>query len=140
MKIKFLEGINKGKEVEFTSPCITIGRDGGNQLILDTDGVSRCHAELRQKADGSWEICDLNSTNGVKVNGRRIESSAPVSEGITLSIGENTLLLSDLTLEPSRVIFNPIISAPDPAEKELPPAALFSFFCGILFRNVVQYD
>ena len=121
MKIKFLEGINKGKEVEFTSPCITIGRDGGNQLILDTDGVSRCHAELRQKADGSWEICDLNSTNGVKVNGRRIESSAPVSEGITLNIGENTLLLSELTLEPSRVIFNPIISAPDPAEKELPP-------------------
>ena len=26
------------------------------------------------------------------------------------------------------------------SEKELPPAALFSFFCGILFRNVVQYD
>ena len=123
MKIKFLEGINKGKELEFTSPCITVGRDGGNQLILDTDGVSRCHAELRQNADGSWEVHDLNSTNGVKVNGQRINTSAPVSEGVTLSIGENTLLLSGLTREPSRVIFNPIISAPVPEFKEIPVAA-----------------
>ena len=124
MKIKFLDGINRGKEVEFTSPCITIGRDGGNQLVLDTDGVSRCHAELRQNADGSWEICDLNSTNGVKINGKRINTSAPVSEGVTLSIGENTLLLSSLNLEPSRVIFNPIISTPAPSEKELPPVVI----------------
>ena len=110
MKIKFLEGPYKDREVEFTSPGITIGRDGGNQLILDTDGVSRCHAELKQLPDGSWQICDLNSTNGVKVNGRRIDGPVTVKDGDNLTVGENTMTVTQLNPEPSRVIFNPIIS------------------------------
>lgn len=112
MKIKFLEGPYAGREFEFNSPGVTIGRDGGNQLFLDTDGVSRCHAELNQLPDGSWQVSDLNSTNGVKVNGVRIDSAAPVRDGDTLVIGENTLTVSQLSQEPARVIFNPIISTP----------------------------
>lgn len=118
MKIKFLEGIYQGKEFEFNSPAVTIGRDGGNQLILDTDGVSRCHAELKQMTDGRWEIHDLNSTNGVKINSVRISGSAPVNNGDLLGIGENTLLVTALNPEPSRVIFNPIVST---QETSVPP-------------------
>ena len=81
MKITILEGPFKGREFDFTSPSVTIGRDGGNQLILDTDGVSRCHAEIKQLADGSWIISDLNSTNGVKIGGVRIDGSAPMTDG-----------------------------------------------------------
>lgn len=110
MKIKFLNGIYSGRELEFNTPSVTIGRDGGNQLILDTDGVSRCHAELKQLPDGSWVVQDLNSTNGVKVNGVRIDGPAPVGEGTALVIGENHLLVTALSQEPAPVIFNPIIS------------------------------
>lgn len=115
MKIRFLEGPYKGNEYEFTSSCVTIGRDGGNQLVLDTDGVSRCHAELKQNADGSWIVCDLNSTNGVKVGGSRIDGTHPVSDNSQLVIGENLIEISQLSQEPARVIFNPIISTPPPA-------------------------
>ena len=110
MKIKFLNGIYSGRELEFNTPSVTIGRDGGNQLILDTDGVSRCHAELKQLPHGSWVVQDLNSTNGVKVNGVRIDGPAPVGEGTELVIGENHLLVTALSQEPAPVIFNPIIS------------------------------
>ena len=120
MKIKFLNGIYSGRELEFNTPSVTIGRDGGNQLILDTDGVSRCHAELKQLPDGSWQVQDLNSTNGVKINGVRIDGPAPVTEGVELTVGENHLLITALSQEPAPVIFNPIISPGVTAEPSEP--------------------
>ena len=120
MKIKFLNGIYSGRELEFNTPSVTIGRDGGNQLILDTDGVSRCHAELKQLPDGSWQVQDLNSTNGVKINGVRIDGPTPVTEGVELTVGENHLLITALSQEPAPVIFNPIISPGVTAEPSEP--------------------
>ena len=117
MKITILNGVYQGKEFDFTTPVVTIGRDGGNQLILDTDGVSRCHAKLQQLPDGQWEVKDLNSTNGVKLDGRRIDGPVVIHEGVKLQVGENLLLVSDLSQEPPQVIFNPIISITPPAEE-----------------------
>jgi hypothetical protein len=82
---------------------------------------------LKQLPHGSWVVQDLNSTNGVKVNGVRIDGPAPVGEGTELVIGENHLLVTALSQEPAPVIFNPIISpgiASDIPESapEVPPA------------------
>jgi pSer/pThr/pTyr-binding forkhead associated (FHA) protein len=93
MKITFLDGPYKGKKFEINSPKVTIGRDGGNQLILDTDGVSRCHAEFQQLPDGSWIVRDLNSTNGVKIAGVRIDGTAVLNENFEVTIGENRIKL-----------------------------------------------
>ena len=41
--------------------------------MLDDANVSRKHAEVRPSG-GSWTVRDLGSTNGVKVNGRRIDT------------------------------------------------------------------
>lgn len=46
-----------------------IGR-GGN-IKINSPGVSREHAKLTRKADGSYILEDLNSTNGTFVNGQR---------------------------------------------------------------------
>lgn len=118
MKIKILNGIYREKEFEFTTPTVSIGRDSGNQLILDTDGVSRCHAVLKQLPDGCWEVSDLNSTNGVKINGTRIDGPVKIHEASKIIIGENELLVTGLSQEPPQVIFNPIISL-SPAENSV---------------------
>lgn len=55
-----------------------IGRDG--DIKINKPGVSREHAKLIKKSDGSFTIEDLNSTNGTFVNGQRI-----VVKNITLS-------------------------------------------------------
>ena len=120
MKIKITNGVLQGREFEFTTDIVTIGRDAGNQFVLDTDGVSRCHAEMEQLNDGTWCINDLNSTNGVRVNGVRIDSTAPIADGAEIIIGENTFVVSGLSPEPARVIFSPIISAPVPEVKSTP--------------------
>jgi Protein of unknown function (DUF3662)/FHA domain len=50
----------------------TIGRSRDSDVVLDDANVSRHHAEIRPSG-ASWIIVDLGSTNGVKVNGRRLE-------------------------------------------------------------------
>ena len=56
-------------------PRATIGRSKDADCVLRDPNVSRRHAELRQAESGDWQIVDLGSTNGVKVNGRRVSSS-----------------------------------------------------------------
>jgi hypothetical protein len=52
-----------------------IGRSSGCRLVVDHDTISRYHAELRRTHEG-WEIHDLGSTNGTRVNGWRVERAA----------------------------------------------------------------
>jgi hypothetical protein len=53
-------------------PTATLGRSKEADCIIDDPNISRRHAELRRSSVGDWQIVDLNSTNGVKVNGRRV--------------------------------------------------------------------
>ena len=46
--------------------------------MLDDANVSRKHAEVRPSG-GSWIVRDLGSTNGVKVNGKRVDPDRPQS-------------------------------------------------------------
>lgn len=50
----------------------TIGRLSDSDIVIDDQNVSRRHAELHAVGD-SYELVDLGSTNGSKVNGQRIE-------------------------------------------------------------------
>src|SRR4051794_14702390 len=55
-----------------------LGRSRDCDLVIDDPNVSRHHAEVRPSG-GSWIVNDLGSTNGVKVNGRRVDPSRPQS-------------------------------------------------------------
>ena len=112
MKITFLNGKKQGSVLEFSTPSVTVGRDPSNMLTLNTDGVSRCHAEFRQLPEGGWVVVDLNSTNGTKLDGAKIAGQAPLTEGCRVEIGENQMELSDLKSAPAQVIFNPIVTPP----------------------------
>lgn len=70
----------------------TIGRDPGCELMLDNLGVSRRHAQLREIGD-RYIIEDMNSTNGVFVEGRRISAAAQINPGDEIKIGKFTLTL-----------------------------------------------
>lgn len=57
-----------------------IGRRPDNDIVLDDEDVSRHHAVVIDTGS-SFVISDLRSTNGVQVQGRRIRSSATLSDG-----------------------------------------------------------
>jgi FHA domain-containing protein len=70
-------------------PRATIGRSRESQCVLRDPNVSRHHAELRRSPSGDWTIADLGSTNGVKVNGRRVGSTR-LNPGDEVTLGTTT--------------------------------------------------
>jgi pSer/pThr/pTyr-binding forkhead associated (FHA) protein len=56
------------REIRLSGDVMVIGRSPKGDVVLDLDGVSRRHAEVRLDADGWW-VADLGSVNGTRVNG-----------------------------------------------------------------------
>ena len=76
---------------ELSAPSgAVLGRSRDCDVVLDDPNVSRRHAEVRPSG-GSWIVNDLGSTNGVKVNGRRIEGPQSLKPGDTIEIGTSRL-------------------------------------------------
>ncbi|MEZ5219277.1 MAG: DUF3662 and FHA domain-containing protein [Ilumatobacteraceae bacterium] len=75
-----------GDPVPLGQETATIGRLPECTVILADPNVSRRHAELRN-VSGTWIISDLGSTNGVKLNGVRIDSEKPLRPGDMITIG-----------------------------------------------------
>lgn len=78
-----------GRRYVFDGPRATIGRAKDADCVLRDPNVSRHHAELRRARSGDWTIADLGSTNGVKVNGRRVASTR-LRPGDEVTLGTTT--------------------------------------------------
>lgn len=66
---------------------LKIGRGQHNDFVLRNDSVSGNHCVLNSNRDGEWSITDLNSGNGVVVNGQTVVQGA-VSHGDVIELGE----------------------------------------------------
>ncbi|MEA2169517.1 MAG: hypothetical protein QOF76_2817 [Solirubrobacteraceae bacterium] len=53
----------------------------------DDEELSRQHAEIARRPDGTYWIQDLGSTNGTSVNGARISAPTPLKTGDTIEAG-----------------------------------------------------
>jgi Protein of unknown function (DUF3662)/FHA domain len=81
--------VGSGKRTVLGGSRFVIGRSRDCDLTLDDPNVSRRHAELRKAPDG-WLVADLASTNGVKVNGRRV-GEQHLNPGDEITVGLETL-------------------------------------------------
>lgn len=78
--------------VPFAKDVITIGRKEGNTIRLTERNVSRKHARLT-KENGHVLVEDLESYNGIRLNGERISGRVQVAEGDTIQIGDYHLAI-----------------------------------------------
>jgi peptidoglycan lytic transglycosylase D len=76
--------LRDGRTIRFTTSFF-LGREQGCDVELADAQVSRRHAEV-SLVDGEWIIRDLQSSNGLFVDGRRVER-APIDEGVTVTLG-----------------------------------------------------
>jgi hypothetical protein len=87
-----------GEHLPLAPPGIVVGRGNDADLRIDDPGISRKHIEIRvedaQEAGGAPRITvhDLGSTNGVSVNGKRVDRATLV-DGATIRIGNTTMSL-----------------------------------------------
>ncbi len=58
-----------------------IGRQLGNDVVLQEESVSRFHAEIRNE-DGKYILYDNNSTAGTYVNSKRIDRCVLISSDL----------------------------------------------------------
>jgi len=76
----------EGRTELLGSAGAVLGRSREADIVVDDANVSRKHAEIRPSG-GSWTVRDLGSTNGVKVNGRRIEGAQSLKPGDVIELG-----------------------------------------------------
>ena len=74
-----------GRKHEVSSTSVVLGRSREADVRVADVNVSRRHAEVRQEGAGYW-IVDLGSTNGLEVNGKRVDR-ARLRDGDRITLG-----------------------------------------------------
>lgn len=73
-------------KVRLAAVC-RVGRNPGNDLVLEVESVSRNHALIYSSEPGIYFINDLGSSNGTTVNGARVSSPTLLKDGDKISFG-----------------------------------------------------
>ena len=79
-------------ELKFDQGSYSIGRVEGNDIILPSNSVSRTHARIFV-AQGRCYVDDLDSSNGVIVDGERISTRTELQNATRIQVGEFTFFL-----------------------------------------------
>jgi pSer/pThr/pTyr-binding forkhead associated (FHA) protein len=76
-----------GKEFDLTRPQMIVGRTDENDLVVNHRSISRNHAKVtRDPETGRYTISDLQSSNGVRVNGQDY-GKVELRRGDTVDLG-----------------------------------------------------
>ena len=87
MKLKVTLGKSLGNSIHLHgSGPFSIGRHSRNDLRINDDEVSRWHAAITND-NGKWFITDLQSKNGVKVNGECINDPKEIKSNDQIRLG-----------------------------------------------------
>jgi len=134
------------REFELVDEEVRMGRELDNTLRLSDPSISRHHAVLRRTATG-YEVQDLGSSNGVLVNGARVQSS-PLNDSDRVTLGqlhmtyvdprpatESFSPLGTVRIDPSEMakmytpktpeataVATPVVAVPPPPPAAVPPA------------------
>lgn len=85
---------HEGRALLLGSGGLVLGRSRDCDVVVPDENVSRRHAEVRPSGD-AWVVRDLGSTNGVKVNGRRIDGAQPLTPGDEIQVGVSTITFEE---------------------------------------------
>lgn len=94
-----VRGRDQGKHFQLRSKVQRLGRDTSSDIQLLDSESSRNHAELHQQPDGVFQLVDLESSNGTRINGKQVTTQI-LSSGDRIEIG-STLLIFTGTSQPS---------------------------------------
>lgn len=133
---------------------VHIGRGSDNDIVVDCGSVSVRHAVM-ERIEGGYQLRDLGSTNGIKLEGR-VREVIPLRHGLSVKIGdvafdftltdeEREALAREKPPEESPIVREEELDAPAPRKAEPRPApqrqlassqqpsAAASFFMTLLF-------
>jgi len=95
---------------------VVVGKDPAADLVLGDTGISRRHFKIVRAADGVYNLIDLDSTNGVRVNGVGVDLTI-LREHDWIVLGPQSQLL--FTYDPDSVV----AGAPAPQASPMAPSS-----------------
>ncbi len=98
-------GAERTREVSIPKEEFLIGRGPDCDLRVNDGDVSRHHCLIRVRSDEAT-LCDLGSSNGTFVNGKRVLSQVALASGDEITMGKCRFVV-DLGDRPEGVIPNP---------------------------------
>lgn len=139
-KLVCLNGSQAGREYQLPARTLIIGRAQDADIVLDDQFASRHHAEIRP-VDGGYQVHDLNSKNGVMVNGRRLPpgGSAWLEDGCEVQFASTGFRFHD----PGATVTAPSLIAVQEPGIRVEPATRQVYIDGVLLDpplSVKQFD
>ena len=96
LKLKLPTGASQ--EFEVSKSEITVGRGQTNDIVIQDLKMSRAHARFEFKADGEVTVFDAGSTNGLSVNGVKVDK-AIVKPGDIIQLGDSHIQFESSPME-----------------------------------------
>ncbi len=90
----------QGPVIKVEASPVTIGRHPDNTISLHDEKCSRYHCIIEPDPAGQFRVRDLESRNGVKINGERIAGEHVFAHGDELRIGGHEFTIEIETPEP----------------------------------------
>src|SRR4051794_11692987 len=85
------DALGKTSVIELDSAELIVGRGSDAGVVLEDKRASRRHAAIAGKPGGEYVIRDLNSGNGLFVNGQRVSETA-LNDGDVILVGHSRLV------------------------------------------------
>ncbi len=90
-KLSVRQGPRPNLVFELDQDSYTIGREAGNEIVIEDPQVSRRHATLTRQGN-SYLLEDIGSTNGTYVNGKRVTAPVLLSNGDMIGLADTVVL------------------------------------------------
>ncbi|ADO74006.1 FHA domain-containing protein [Stigmatella aurantiaca] len=76
----------KGQEFSCLRTEMRVGRTDDNDIVLDHRSLSRTHAKIVREDNGEWRVIDMQSANGMTINGESY-AQATLNGGDIIELG-----------------------------------------------------
>src|SRR6516162_7797793 len=103
--------------LNLSDDVITLGRSKENNIVLKNIKASRRHARI-ERIGATYQITDLGSGNGTKVNGKKIDFQA-LNKGDEIAIGDARLTLKAIDDGPDAMDVDDEIKISDDTDDKL---------------------
>jgi len=120
------QGPQPGQTFPLDKDSLTLGRDPGNDIVVNDPQASRQHARITRQG-GLMVIEDLGSTNSTFVNGMRLTGPHTLVSGDVVGLGDAvTLTYYGASVAATSTIVGQPAAAPPPPSYAPPPAAAYA--------------
>jgi hypothetical protein len=127
-KLSVRQGPRPNLVFELEQDSYTIGREAGNEIVIEDPQVSRRHATLTRQG-ATYLLEDIGSTNGTYVNGKRVTAPVVLANGDMIGLADTIVLAVqaaiitdvDATVVGDAAQYNAAYSAPPSTQPAFTP-------------------